>query len=92
MKFSKVGREGATLLSAVLFAALFTALPPAGAQNYPVKPIRIILSFAGGTEMVGRWLAQNLSAGIGQQVVPDPRVGAGGNIARVAAAKAPPDG
>lgn len=83
---------GSTLLSAALYAALATAMPPAGAQGYPVKPIRIILPFAGGTDVVGRLIALKLSPALGQQVVPDPRLGAGGNIAHEAAAKSLPDG
>jgi tripartite-type tricarboxylate transporter receptor subunit TctC len=66
--------------------------PPALAQTYPAKPIRILLPFAGGTDVVGRLIALKLSAALGQQVVPDPRLGAGGNIAHEAAAKSPPDG
>ena len=76
---------------AVAFAALCAALP-AIAQNYPVKPIRLLLPFAGGTDVVGRLIALKLSPALGQQVVPDPRLGAGGNIAHDAVAKAAPDG
>ncbi len=64
----------------------------AQAQNYPVKPLRMILPFAGGTDTVGRLVATKLSAALGQQVVPEPRVGATGNIGYVAAAKSPADG
>lgn len=64
----------------------------AQAQNYPTKPVRMILPFAGGTETVGRLVATKLSAVLGQQVVPEPRVGATGNIGYVAAAKSPADG
>lgn len=64
----------------------------AQAQNYPSKPIRMILPFAGGTDTVGRLVATKLSAALGQQVVPEPRVGATGNIGYVAAAKSPADG
>ena len=77
--------------TALLTVALFGALP-APAQNYPVKPIRILLPFAGGTDVVGRLIALKLSPALGQQVVPDPRLGAGGNIAHDAVAKAAPDG
>ena len=45
---------------AVAFAALCAALP-AIAQNYPVKPIRLLLPFAGGTDVVGRLIALKLS-------------------------------
>jgi tripartite-type tricarboxylate transporter receptor subunit TctC len=62
------------------------------AQNYPSKPIRMILPFAGGTETVGRLVAGKLSPALGQQVVPEPRLGATGNIGYVAAAKSPADG
>ncbi len=64
----------------------------AQAQNYPTKPVRMILPFAGGTETVGRLVATKLSAALGQPVVPEPRVGATGNIGYVAAAKSPNDG
>jgi tripartite-type tricarboxylate transporter receptor subunit TctC len=74
----------ATLLCALAGSAL--------AQDYPTRPIRLVLPFAGGTDVVGRMLAQKMSAALGQQVVPDPRLGAGGNIAHDAVAKAAPDG
>ena len=73
-----------------VFAMLFTV--NALAQNYPSKPIRLILPFAGGTETVGRLVAGKLSPALGQQVVPEPRLGATGNIGYVAAAKSPADG
>jgi tripartite-type tricarboxylate transporter receptor subunit TctC len=66
--------------------------PDSAAQNYPEKPIRLILPFAGGTDVVGRVLALKLSPALGQQIVPEPRLGAGGNIAHEAAARAPADG
>lgn len=78
----------ATLLP--VFAMLFTV--NAMAQNYPSKPIRMILPFAGGTETVGRLVAGKLSTALGQQIVPEPRLGATGNIGYVAAAKSPADG
>ncbi len=64
------------------------------AQAYPAKPIRLILPFppSGGTDTLGRGIAQTLSAQIGQQVVADNRPGAGGNLGLELAAKAPPDG
>ncbi len=83
----------ASRLPVLLGAVLATALPSALAQNYPLKPIRIILPFAtGGTDLVARWLAFKLAPVIGQQIVPEPRTGAGGNIAHEAAAKSAPDG
>ena len=89
MRFGNVRTAGAILL----FAAFGMVIPSALAQGYPSKTIRIILPFGtGGTNLVGRWLALKLSAALGQQVVVDPRPGAGGNIAHEAAAKSPPDG
>jgi len=69
-----------------------TCATPALAQTYPVKPIRLILPFAGGTELIGRMVGGKLSPVLGQQIVADPRFGAAGNIGWEAAAKAPPDG
>ncbi len=73
-------------------AAALCIAAPVFAQSYPVKPIRLLLPFAGGTDVVGRLIALKLSPALGQQVVPDPRLGAGGNIAHDAVAKAAPDG
>jgi tripartite-type tricarboxylate transporter receptor subunit TctC len=82
-------------LAAVVAGAICiaSAISVACGQSYPIKPIRIILAFSsGGTDLVGRFMALKLSTVLGQQVVPDPRVGASGNIAHEAAAKSPPDG
>jgi tripartite-type tricarboxylate transporter receptor subunit TctC len=81
------------LLSGILLVVTVALAPaPATAQTYPAKPVRIILPYLGGTEFVGRWLAAKMSPGLGQQVVIDPRPGAGGNIGHEATAKAPADG
>jgi tripartite-type tricarboxylate transporter receptor subunit TctC len=76
----------------MLFA--FTCVPPAQAQNYPVKPIRIIVPFApaGPTDMNARMVAQRLTEAWGQSVIVDNRTGAGGTIGTDLVAKAPPDG
>ena len=67
---------------------------PALAQQYPNKPIRLIVPFAagGGTDLLGRTLAQKLNEAWGQPVLVDNRAGGGGNIGTDAVAKAPPDG
>ena len=64
------------------------------AQSYPTKPIRMIVSFpAGGpSDLLGRALSQKLAEQLGQNIVPDNRVGAGGNLGIALAAKSPPDG
>ncbi len=79
-----------TAILAVLALALHVA--PASAQSYPTKPIRVLLPFAGGTDAVARLLALKLAPALGQQVLPEQRLGAGGNIAHRAAAEAAPDG
>jgi tripartite-type tricarboxylate transporter receptor subunit TctC len=83
-----------TFVKAVLVLAALTAVVPSAlAQNYPSKPIRVMLPFAtGATDIVTRWVATKLSPVVGQSVVPEPRTGAGGNIAHEAAARAAPDG
>jgi len=68
------------------------AAAQAFAQSYPARPIRVILPFAGGTDAVARLLSLKMSAALGQQLVPEPHLGAGGNIAHELVAKAPPDG
>ena len=64
------------------------------AQNYPVKPVRIVVPTApgGGTDLIGRLLAQNLSSQLGQQFMVDNRGGAGTTIGTAAVAKSPADG
>ena len=66
----------------------------AGAQSYPAKPVRMVIPIApgGGTDIVGRMIAQKLTEALGQQFVVDNRPGAGGIIGSEAVAKAPPDG
>ncbi len=68
--------------------------PLAVAQNYPVKPVKLIMPFpAGGpTDIVGRLVGQRLTESWGQNVVVDNRPGGGGLIGGQLAAKSPPDG
>lgn len=69
-------------------------ISPLGAQGYPNKSLHFILPFppGGPTDMLGRAIAQKLSEQMGQQVIPENRPGAGGNLGLELAAKAPPDG
>jgi tripartite-type tricarboxylate transporter receptor subunit TctC len=64
------------------------------AQNYPAKPIRLILGFApgGSTDLVARVVGQKMSESWGQQVIIDNRPGANGMIGADLVAKASPDG
>ena len=75
-------------------ALLVAAADPSVAQYYPSKPIRLILPFPAGapSDMVGRTIGQRLAEQLGENVVPDNRPGAGGNMAMGAVAKAAPDG
>src|SRR5882672_5934994 len=66
----------------------------AQAQVYPAKPIRMIVAYppGGGTDIVGRMVAQKLGETLGQSVVVENRGGASGNIGTELAARAAPDG
>ena len=79
---------------AALFAALPGALPHASAQNYPTKPIRIVVPFpAGGTsDILARLIGAKLTESWGQQIIVDSRPGANGNIGAELVTRAPPDG
>ena len=70
------------------------ALPALGAETYPSRPIRVIVPFTagGGTDVVGRELAQMLAAELGQAVVIDNRAGGGTVLGSDLASKAAPDG
>jgi tripartite-type tricarboxylate transporter receptor subunit TctC len=81
-----------------LIAALLligAAVPPlVGAQGYPAKPVRIIVSYpaGGANDIVARTVGQKLNEMLGASFVVDNRSGAGGTIGADVAAKAPADG
>jgi tripartite-type tricarboxylate transporter receptor subunit TctC len=85
-----------TLLSRLIMAAalLTTVVPGAFADDYPNRPVRLIVPFppGGSNDVVGRLVAVQLSAQLGQQVFVDNRGGAGGVIGTEACANATPDG
>lgn len=74
--------------------ALITIAPVLHAQNYPVKPVRIIVPFApaGPTDNQARWAAQQLTPALGQQFLVENRGGAGGVPGTEAVVKSPADG
>ena len=84
-------RLARSLLIALSLAVAGSAI---GQQQYPVKPVRIIVPFPPGqaTDILARLLADQLSKSLGQQFIVDNRPGAGGSVGTDAAAKAAPDG
>ena len=76
------------------FGVLLLLTTAAAAQEYPTKPVRLIVPFppGGSNDVVGRIVATQLGERLGKQVVVDNRGGAGGVLGTEAAANAPPDG
>jgi tripartite-type tricarboxylate transporter receptor subunit TctC len=82
------------LALAVLIALAAAAVSPAAAQDYPNRPVRLIIPFppGGSNDVVGRLVANQLSEKLGHKVFVDNRGGAGGVLGTEAAANAAPDG
>ena len=83
-----LGMAGAVVAAGVPWKA------SAQAQNWPDRPVKLILPYApgGGTDLIGRPWAEKLAQSFGQQFIIENRGGAGGMIGTEAAAKAAPDG
>jgi tripartite-type tricarboxylate transporter receptor subunit TctC len=81
-------------LAPVIALALAFAAGGALAQEYPTKPIRVIVPFppVGAADLLTRTIGQKLTEAWGQQVIVDNRPGVGGNLGVQLAVKAPPDG
>ena len=84
---------GISVVAATMLAA-FAFTQAASAQNYPLRPIRMLVPFApgGATDIIARILEPRLTQKLGQQVVVDNRSGAAGNIAVEIVATSAPDG
>ena len=80
-----------TIASALALGLLATAVQ---AQNYPAKPIRMVIPFppGGGTDILARLVSQKLTEANKWTVVPDNKAGAGGTLGITEAAKGKPDG
>jgi tripartite-type tricarboxylate transporter receptor subunit TctC len=83
-------------LAALQYAFMATAViaAPVSAQQYPAKPVKIIVAFppGGGFDMIARVVAQRLTTALGQQFIVENRPGAGGSIGFRSGVKSPPDG
>jgi tripartite-type tricarboxylate transporter receptor subunit TctC len=82
------------LLRALWVLALLLSLAPAGAADYPTRPVRVIVPFVagGGTDLLARFVTQRMTELLGQQFVVDNRGGAGSVLGTQILAKATPDG
>jgi tripartite-type tricarboxylate transporter receptor subunit TctC len=82
------------LFTCIAAAALATLSIAAVAQDYPARPVRLIIPFppGGSNDIVGRMVGTRLGERLGRPVVIDNRGGAGGIIGTEAAVKSPPDG
>jgi len=83
------------LLSAIVVAGIgLTAGLPAPAQSYPTKPVKMIVPFppGGPIDVMGRLVAERMTAALGQSVIIENRPGAGATIGSRAVAAAEPDG
>lgn len=83
-----------TMRMATLFVALLGLGAQARAQDFPDKPVRIVVAFTAGSaiDLMARAFAQRLSEQWGQQVIVENRPGGGGSVGASAVAKAAPDG
>jgi len=83
-----------TVIAAIVVSLLLAVPAAARAQKYPVKPIRMIVGYApgGGSDIMGRLMAQQITEALGQQVIVENRAGAAQNVAAEYIAKQPADG
>jgi len=87
-------RKTRSLLPAVVGLLIALTAPGAAQQDYPNRPVRLIIPFppGGSNDIVGRTIATQMSERLGKQIVVDNRTGAGGVVGTELASKAPADG
>ena len=87
-------RQSRLRAGAALFFIAAASAASVHAQNYPVKPVRMVIPFApgGNTDIIGRVFAPKFGEILGQQIVIENRGGAGGSIGTEIASRAAPDG
>jgi tripartite-type tricarboxylate transporter receptor subunit TctC len=81
-------------MRAILVALALLGAAPAAGQDYPARPITLVVPYAagGGNDVMARIVAERMSRTLGQQIVIENKGGAGGSIATRQIAKAAPDG
>ena len=94
LRTASKGLHRHVLLAAALIAVFGLSAAPASAQDYPSRPITLVVPFppGGSTTIVGRIVADKMSETLGQTIVLDNRGGAGGTVGSRAVAKTAPDG
>ncbi len=81
-------------LSSLTVLGAIIALAPAWAQDYPTRPIKVVVGYApgGGTDIFARVVAERMGRALGQTMVVDNKAGANGAVGADQVAKSPPDG
>jgi tripartite-type tricarboxylate transporter receptor subunit TctC len=95
MTLSATRRTTRSLIAGVLGAAMLAAgAPPVAAQDWPARPVKLVVPFApgGSADVFGRFLAQRLQEALGQSFVVENRPGGGAIVGTDAVAKSAPDG
>ncbi|MDP2005559.1 MAG: tripartite tricarboxylate transporter substrate binding protein [Rubrivivax sp.] len=89
-----LSRRGWLLTANLALAGLACAVPPALAQDYPTRPVKIVVPFApgGSADVFGRYIAQRLGESMGQSFVVENKPGGGSVIGSDGVAKSPADG
>jgi tripartite-type tricarboxylate transporter receptor subunit TctC len=82
------------LAAAMMMAGLAIGIQVASGQDYPAKPVRVVIPFAAGagTDLTGRIVAQELSKRLGQQFFIENKPGAAAQLGTDLVAKSQPDG